>query len=74
MRRKVKNEDSRTLNQTQLTSVNSSCHKGIERNAFLLKTGFYCNIYIRENSEIAERFLEYIPNTGHKAKDIENAF
>ena len=26
MRRKVKNEDSRPLNQTQPTSVNSSCH------------------------------------------------
>ena len=46
MRRKVKNEDSRHLNQTPPTSVNSSCHKGIQRNAFLLKTGFYCNIYI----------------------------
>ena len=38
-------EDSRPLNQTQPTLVNSSCHKGIQRNAFLLKTGFYYNIY-----------------------------
>ena len=28
MRQKIKNEDSRPLNQTQPTSVNSSCHKG----------------------------------------------
>lgn len=29
--------------------------------------------YIRENGEIVERFLEFLPNIGHKAKDIENA-
>ena len=43
--RRSKNEDSRPLNQTQPTSVNSSCHKGIQRNAFLLKNDFCCNIY-----------------------------
>ena len=30
MRQKVKNEDSRPLDQTQPTSVNPSCHKGIQ--------------------------------------------
>ena len=30
MRREVKNEDSRPLDQTQPTSVNSTCHKGIK--------------------------------------------
>ena len=36
-----KNEDSRPLNQTQPTSVISSWHKGIQRNAFqLVKTRF----------------------------------
>ncbi|XP_044591536.1 zinc finger MYM-type protein 1-like [Cotesia glomerata] len=29
--------------------------------------------YVRDNGEIVERFLEFIPNIGHKAKDIENA-
>ena len=48
MRRKVKNEDFRPLNLTQPTSVNSSCHKGFQRNAFLLKNGFLLlHIYIR---------------------------
>ena len=31
---KGQNEDSRPLNQTQPTSVNSSGHKSIQRNAF----------------------------------------
>ncbi|XP_074106438.1 LOW QUALITY PROTEIN: zinc finger MYM-type protein 1-like, partial [Cotesia typhae] len=30
--------------------------------------------YVRDNGEIVERFLEFIPNIGHKAKDIENAW
>ena len=30
MRREVKNEDSRPLDQTQTTSINSSCHIGIQ--------------------------------------------
>lgn len=30
-------------------------------------------MYIRNNGEIVERFLEFIPNIGHKAKYIENA-
>ncbi|XP_044588850.1 zinc finger MYM-type protein 1-like [Cotesia glomerata] len=29
--------------------------------------------YVRDNGQIIERFLEFIPNIGHKAKDIENA-
>lgn len=29
--------------------------------------------YVRENGETVERFLEFLPNSGHKAKDIENA-
>ena len=29
--------------------------------------------YVRNNGKIVERFLELIPNTGHKAKDIEDA-
>ncbi|XP_026482761.1 zinc finger MYM-type protein 1-like [Ctenocephalides felis] len=29
--------------------------------------------YVRNNGEIVERFLEFIPNTGHKAQDIEDA-
>ncbi|XP_026481725.1 zinc finger MYM-type protein 1-like [Ctenocephalides felis] len=29
--------------------------------------------YVRDNGEIVERFLEFIPNTGHKAQDIEDA-
>lgn len=29
--------------------------------------------YLRDNGEIVERFLEFLPNTGHKAKDIEDA-
>lgn len=29
--------------------------------------------YVRDNGEIVERFLEFLPNIGHKAKDIENA-
>lgn len=29
--------------------------------------------YVRQHGETVERFLEFLPNTGHKAKDIENA-
>ena len=29
--------------------------------------------YVRENGEIVKRFLEFLPKTGHKAKDIEDA-
>lgn len=29
--------------------------------------------YVRDNGEIVERFLEFLPNIGHKAKDIEDA-
>ncbi|XP_026464632.1 uncharacterized protein LOC113367218 [Ctenocephalides felis] len=29
--------------------------------------------YVRDNGEIVERFLEFIPNTVHKAQDIEDA-
>ena len=40
MRRKFQNEGSRPLNQTQPTSVNSSCQKGIQRNQFFSKNVF----------------------------------
>ena len=67
MRQKVKNEDSRPLNQTQPSSVNSSCHKGMKRvltsgNSFLLKTGFYCNVGILYKE--LTRYL-YAPNKAH---------
>ncbi|KAJ8938189.1 hypothetical protein NQ318_019530 [Aromia moschata] len=29
-------------------------------------------IYVRDNGEIVERFLEFLPNIDHKAKDFEN--
>ena len=29
--------------------------------------------YVRNNGEIVERFLEFLPIIGHKAKDIEDA-
>ncbi|GBP66714.1 Zinc finger MYM-type protein 1 [Eumeta japonica] len=29
--------------------------------------------YVRDNGEIVERLLEFLPNAGHKAKDIEDA-
>ena len=54
MRRKVKHEDSRHLNQThpniskfQLLQRYSVKRVLTRKNPFLLKTGFYCNIYIR---------------------------
>ena len=56
MRRKVKNEDSKPLNQTQATSVNSTCHKGIQRNAFLLQY-IYNNVYVRDYSFEAMTFI-----------------
>ena len=37
MRQKVKNEDSRPLDQTQPTSVNSSWHKGVEKRVLTSK-------------------------------------
>ena len=64
MRREVKNEDSKPLNETQPTLVNSSCHKGrysakrvlTSKNTFLLKTGFYCNIYTKKINLIISPF------------------
>ena len=44
MRRKIKNEDSIPLDQTQPTSANSSWHKGIHVKRVL--SSFYCKIYI----------------------------
>ena len=40
MRLMVKNEDYRPLDQTQPTSVNSSCHKGIVKFGFDIHPSF----------------------------------
>ena len=55
--------------QTQPTSVNSSCHEGIQRNAFLLKTSYYCNIIYTYYNRLVRRrrrdFLIYYPLIVH---------
>ena len=74
MRRKIENEDSRPLNQTQLTLVNSSCHKGIQRkNAFLLKNGFLLE-HIYTYSKFREIAVMYSYKSKTSVNEIINQF